>query len=156
MNKMSPEKARQLRDGGSRARPAPFAPQAGTRKHRELRFNHQHPGDIEQARKLLSGLERMEVDAGASHASLSIWYDISDYTLEGLEAALRKQGFHLDESLLTKFMRTFVYFCEETQLRNMRVPQRLIKKSNEIYSKAWDHHPHGDHDDTPQELRHGE
>ena len=35
----------------------------------------------------------------------------------------------------------------------MRMPQRLIKKSNEIYVKAWEHHAHGDHDDTPLELR---
>jgi len=46
-----------------------------------------------------------------------------------------------------------VYFCEETQMRNMRVPERLIKKSHLVYSKAWEHHPHGDRDDTPAELR---
>jgi hypothetical protein len=46
-----------------------------------------------------------------------------------------------------------LYFCEDTQMRNLRQPERLIKKSNEIYVKAWQHHPHGDHDDTPAELR---
>jgi hypothetical protein len=85
--------------------------------------------------------------------SLSIWYEISDYSLEGLEAALVRQGFHLDQSVYSKMMRAVVYFCEETQMRNMRVPERLIKKSHEVYSKAWEHHPHGDHDETPPELR---
>lgn len=156
MSKMSPEKARQLRDGGSRHRPSPFAPQSGMRKHRELRFDQRHPQDVEQARKLLNGLERMDIDIGVTPCSLSIWYDVCDYTLEGLEAALRKQGFHLDNGLINKLLRSLVYFAEETQLRNMRCPERLIKKSNEIYSKAWDHHLHGDHDATPPELRHGE
>ena len=73
----------------------------------------------------------------------------------GLAAALAlvRQGFHLDNSMYSKLMRTVVYFCEETQMRNMRVPERLIKKSHEVYSKAWEHHPHGDHDETPPELR---
>ena len=31
--------------------------------------------------------------------------------------------------------------------------ERLIKQSNEVYIQAWDHHVHGDHDDTPLELR---
>jgi len=35
----------------------------------------------------------------------------------------------------------------------MRCPQRLIKQSHEVYVKAWGAHLHGDHDDTPQELR---
>ncbi len=95
----------------------------------------------------------MDVDDGLAPYSLSIWYEIGDYSMEGLEAALVRQGFHLDNSLYSRLMRTVVYFCEETQMRNLRVPERLIKKSHEVYSKAWEHHPHGDHDDTPPELR---
>ena len=157
MSKMNPEKARELRDekrdGKHRVRPAAFIPQPGTRKHRELRFDRLHPEQVEQARKLLAGLAGMEIDDGPAPFSLSIWYDISDYCLEGLEEALVRQGFHLDSSLYSKLMRALVYFCEETQMRNMRVPERLIKKSHEVYSKAWEHHPHGDHDETPAELR---
>jgi hypothetical protein len=151
--KMTPEKARELRDGHSRHRPSPFAPQPGTRKHRELRFDHIRPEQVDQARKLLAGLEGIEVDAGPEPHSLSLCYELRDYTLEGLETALTKQGFHLDNSIFSKLTRAVVYYCEETQLRNMRVPERLIKKSHEVYSKAWEHHPHGDHDDTPPELR---
>ncbi len=95
----------------------------------------------------------MEVDHGELPNTLSIWYDVGAYTLQGLEAALRKQGFHLSNKLYIKMVRALVYYCEETQLRNMRVPERLIKKSHEVYSKAWDHHLHGDHDETPPELR---
>ena len=157
MSRMTVERARELRDekrdGKHRQRPAAFVPQPGTRKHRELRFDPRHSHEVEQARKLLAGLEGMDIDAGLVPHSLSIWYEISDYSLEGLEAALIRQGFHLDNSMYSRLMRTVVYFCEETKMRNMRVPERLIKKSNEVYSKAWEHHHHGDHDETPPELR---
>lgn len=151
--KMNPEKARELRDGHPRCRPSPFAPQPGTRKHRELRFDHIRPHQVEEVLRLLQGLEGIETEPGERPHSLSIWYELRDYTLEGLETALIRQGFHLDNSLYSKLMRAVVYFCEETQLRNMRVPERLIKKSHEVYSKAWDNRAHGDHDDTPVELR---
>ena len=157
MSRMNPEKARELRDelrdGKVRKRPAAFVPQPGTRKHRELRFDPRYPEQVAEARKLLSGLEGMDIDTGLAPYSLAIWYEISTYSLEGLEAALVRQGFYLDDSLYSKLMRTVVYFCEETQMRNMRVPERLIKKSHEVYSKAWENHPHGDHDETPPELR---
>lgn len=151
---MTPEKARQLRDVGRLRRRPAFAPQPGTRKHRELRFDRLHgESQVEKARRLLSGLEGIDVDAGLTPHSISLWYEVTDYTFEGLEGALRSQGFHLDNSFTQRLVRAFVYYCEETQLRNMRVPERLIKKSHDIYSKAWEHHPHGDHDDTPPELR---
>lgn len=153
MSTMSPEKARQLRDGGSRLRPSPFAPQPGTRKHREIRFDLLHQPDVDRARELLHGLEDLEIDSGLAPCSLSVWYDLRNYTLEGLETALRKQGLHLSDGIFCKLQHAVVYFAEETQLRNMRGPERLLKKSNAIYSKAWDRHPHGDHDETPPDLR---
>jgi hypothetical protein len=80
-------------------------------------------------------------------------YSVLDYSLELIEDALRDAGFHLDSSLYSKLVRALVYFCEETQRHNLESPERLIKKSNEVYIKVYDQHPHGDHDDTPVELR---
>jgi hypothetical protein len=151
---MDVERARRMRDKERGLhRSHPLVPQSGTRKHRELRFNKLRPWQVEQARTLLASLERLDVVPGLLPNSLSVWYDVSDYTMEGLENALIERGFHLENTLYCKMIRALVYFCEDTQLRNMHQPERLIKKSNEIYSKAWDHHPHGDHDDTPVELR---
>jgi hypothetical protein len=156
-SKMSPEKARALRDevqkGHVRHRPSPFAPQPGTRKHRELRFDARHHDEIDQVRTLLEGLEGIDVANGNSPGSLSIWYELHDYTLKGLETALVNQGVHLNNSLHCRLMRMMIAYAEETQLRNMRMPERLIKKSHEVYSRAWDHHLHGDHDDTPPDMR---
>jgi hypothetical protein len=148
------ERARRLRDKERGLhRPHPLAPQTGTRKHRELRFDKLRPWQVEQAQALLAGLAGLEVEPGVLPNSISVWYEVTDYTMEGLENSLIDQGFHLENTLYCKLIRALVYFCEDTQLRNLRQPERLLKKSNEIYSKAWEHHPHGDHDDTPPELR---
>ena len=43
---------------------------------------------------------------------------------------------------------------EDTQLHNMGAPEKRLKRSSqEAYVHAWEHHPHGDHDDTPPEWR---
>ncbi len=152
--RLNPERARQIRDRERGLhRPHALMPQAGTRKHREIRFGKLPPGQVERAFELLTRLDRLEVAPGLLPTSLSVWYDIEDHTMEALETALREAGFKLDCSLYAKLVRALVYYSEETQLRNMHGPQRLLKQSLEVYSKAWEHHPHGDHDDTPPELR---
>ena len=151
---MDVERARLMRDKERGLhRPHALAPQTGTHKHRELRFNKLRSWQIEQARALLETMDGLEVAPGALPNGISVWYEITDYTMEGLENALIDQGFHLENTLYCKMIRALVYFCEETQLRNMRQPERLLKNYNETYSKAWEHHTHGDHDDTPPELR---
>ena len=130
-----------------------FVPTPGTFKRRELRFAALPEGQTLRALTLLRGLDGLRVDSIAGRRALSVSYDIFNYTLEGLEEALTQQGFHLDNSLFCKLMRALIRYCEQTQLHTLRSPQRLIKKSNEVYVKAWDHHLHGDHDDTPPELR---
>lgn len=152
--RLNPERARLLRDKErGLERHHPLAMQPGTRKHREIRFSKMRPGQVEEATRLLEGLDGIVIEPGNVPNGISVWYEISEYTMEGLEAALVDQGFHLENTLYCKMVRALVYYCEDTQLRNMRQPERLIKKSHEVYSKAWDHHPHGDHDDTPVELR---
>jgi hypothetical protein len=151
--KMNPERARLLRDEVRHQRRPALVPQPGTCKHREIRFATLRPGQVEQAWQMLGELEHLRIGTGLLQNSISVWYEISDYTLESLETALVERGFHLENSLYCKLVRAIVYFCEETQRRNLSQPERLIKKSNEVYVKAWEHHPHGDHDDTPPELR---
>lgn len=152
---MTPEKARALRDElQHRCRPRPdLQAHAGSRKQRELHFDNSRPEQVEQVRRLLTGLDDLHIQAGSNAYALSIQYDLTQYTFEGLEKALISQGFLLQNTLYRKVQRSIIYFSEETQLRNMRMPERLLKKSNEVYVKAWEHHPHGDHDDTPTELR---
>jgi hypothetical protein len=152
--RLNPERARILRDKERGLhRPHPLAPQTGSRKHREIRFAKLPPGQAERAMELLTRLERIEVAPGLHAESVSVWYEVTDHTLEALEYSLREHGFHLSNTLYSKLIRALVHYSEDTELRNMNHPERLLKQSHEVYSKAWDHHPHGDHDDTPPELR---
>jgi len=135
-------------------RPHALAPQAGTRKHREIRFcKLKQERQVADAIALLSSQPHLEVAPGTLPNGVSVWYEISDHCMEALETLLVDKGFHLENTLYCKLVRALVYFTEETQRRNMVQPERLIKKSHEVYSQAWEHHPHGDKDETPPELR---
>jgi hypothetical protein len=151
---MNPERARLLRDQErGLSRPHPLAPQAGARKHREIRLCKLKHWQVADALALLAAVPKLEVAPGTQPNGISVWYDIADHCMEALEKMLEDRGFHLENTLYCKLVRALVYFTEETQRRNLAQPERLIKKSHEVYSQAWEHHPHGDHDDTPPELR---
>ena len=150
---MTPERARELAHRVPHTGHAPAVPEHGSIKRREIRFTKLPPGQAKRAAELLSGLEYLEVSGGPHLRGITVRYDLIDYTCEGLEKALRNLGYHLDNSLYCKIVRALVYFTEETQLGNLKAPARLIKQSNQVYIKAYQHHPHGDRDDTPVELR---
>lgn len=127
---------------------------AGLYKEREIRFAMFPPRQADQALKSLRALKGLQVAPhGDREHSLVVGYSVLDFTLEILEEALRDAGFHLENSLYVKLHRAVVYFCEETQRHNVESPERLIKKSNEVYVQVYEHHLHGDHDDTPPEFR---
>lgn len=151
---MNPERARLLRDQERGLhRPHALAPQAGTRKHREIRLCRLKQQQVGEAAALLATLPGLEVAPGIQSNGVAVWYEIADHCMEALERFLEDRGFHLENTLYCKLVRALVYFTEETQRRNLGQPERLIKKSHEVYSHAWENHPHGDHDDTPPELR---
>nr|WP_183637858.1 hypothetical protein [Niveibacterium umoris] len=123
------------------------------RKRREVRFQRLPEGQAERAVQRLSAVPGLAVERGLRRDSIWITYSLVDHSLEEVETLLHSMGFHLDPSLYTRLFNALVRYCEETQLHNLRSPERLIKQSNEVYVKAWEHHLHGDHDDTPAELR---
>ncbi len=129
------------------------APGSGLTKQRELRFKAMPPGQVERAWQALRMLKGLHVERSDRALALIVRYSVLDYSLEVLEDALRDAGFALDNTLYMKLIRALVYFTEETQRHNLVSPERLIKQSNEVYIQAWNHHVHGDHDDTPPELR---
>lgn len=151
---MNPERARQLRDQErGLQRPHAGAPAGDTRKHRELRFCKLKHWQVPEAHALLSALPRLEVGPGAQPNGIAVSYEIADHSMEALEKLLIDRGFHLENTLYCKLVRALVYFCEETERHNLGQPERLIKQSQEVYSHAWEHHSHGDRDETPPELR---
>lgn len=125
-----------------------------TLKLRELVFSSEPAGQAERAFELLSGLDDLRVERSSHPNSLCIAYSLLDYSLEHLELALVKEGFSFDESTLDQIGKKLIYYREEVEYHNLNVPQRPSKeRRREIFVKAYEHHLHGDHDDTPPELR---
>ena len=89
---------------------------------------------------------------GPGGNTLVVRYHICEYTLEGLETALASQGFHLDNSLMSKLKRALAYFCESVQRSNVAANEPDIK-SQQAFMKVYERHLHGDRDDTPEEWR---
>jgi len=121
-------------------------------KNREIVFHALPSGQAERARILLEGLEGLMVMEGPRGNTLLVRYHICEYTLEGLETALASQGFHLDNSVMSKLKRALAYFCESVQRSNVAANEPDIK-SQQAFMKVYESHLHGDRDDTPEEWR---
>lgn len=123
-------------------------------RHQDLYFADEPAGQLERAYALLSGLDKLKTEKTSDANRLRIHYSVRDYSLAGLEGALKKAGFCFKETLLNKIARTLIYYCEDVQQHNLSTPEHLTKQQNPtLFAKVYDKHPHGDHDDTPIELR---
>lgn len=123
-------------------------------KQRDIIFSAAPPGQVERAYQLLSGLPNCEVEYGNTPNTLRVSYNLHNYTLEGLENGLTKEGFTLDHNLLHSIGRKIIYYCEDTACHNLDIPMHPTKKNErEVFVNAYGHEPHGDSDDTPAELR---
>jgi hypothetical protein len=124
------------------------------RKKREILFAKFPPGQVPEAADDLSHIDAVDVVPKFEKRSVGVAYDLSDHTLQELDEHLIDKGYHLDNTLLSKLTRALIYYVEETQLHNIGAPEKRLKRSSqEAYVQAWEHHPHGDHDDTPPEWR---
>ncbi len=136
-------------------RPAATAQQAAAiRKQRSILFAKFPPDQVPDAFRLLGTLRDLELERREQQRALGVAYDLHQHCLQELEGTLEDQGYHLDNTLMSKMMRALIYYVEETQLHNLDAPSRVLKRSqSEAYTHAWERHPHGDHDDTPPEWR---
>jgi hypothetical protein len=55
-------------------------------------------------------------------AVVGVAYDLHHHCLQELEGTLEDQGYHLDNTLMSKMMRALIYYVEETQLHNLDAP----------------------------------
>jgi len=124
-------------------------------KQRVLMFADEPANQIEQAFLLLSGLDNLQVENGPTSNSLLIRYSVEHYSLEGLEKALIKEGFTFNYGWLSKLKNGFIHYCEDVQYHNLKSPEpRTKNNSQEVFVKAYEHHPHGDHDYTKAPTSH--
>ncbi len=123
-------------------------------KERLLVFSDKPADQVEQAYLLLAGLKNFEVERGPAHHSLRIRYSVVHYSLEGLQNALQKEGFVFNFSLLDRIKNTLVHYCEDVQYHNLKTPEpRTKNNAQEVFIKAYEQHPHGDHLDVPPESQ---
>jgi len=124
------------------------------KKNREILFSKFPPGQVPEAAGDLQALEALAVEPRFEKRSLGVHYDLQQHTLRELDDHLIDKGYHLDNTLMSKLTRALIYYVEETQLHNIGAPEKRLKRSaQEAYVQAWEHRPHGDHDDTPPEWR---
>lgn len=121
-------------------------------KHRDIVFSALPLEQASQAARLLNRIDGVESLVFASQNRIAVQYHIDQHTLLELETRLQEAGFHLDNSIMQKIKRALVHYCEEVHYDNQTIPEHNIK-SRDVYVRVWDNHPHGDHDDTPEELR---
>jgi hypothetical protein len=123
-------------------------------KERLLIFSKDPPNQLFSVYMLLVGLDNFHVEMGPQPNSLLIRYSIEHYSLEALEKALVREGFRLQSSFLGNIRKQMIHYCEDVQYHNLKTPEpRTKNNSQEIFVKAYELHPHGNHDDTPKELR---
>jgi hypothetical protein len=121
-------------------------------KTREIAFHALPPGQAARARELLHGLDDIEANLGVDDKVLVVRYNVMHYTLDGLEAALVEQGFHLDNSLMQKLKRALARFCESVQRENVAINAPDVK-SQKVFARVYEQQVHGDKDETPEEWR---
>ena len=123
-------------------------------KQRDIVFSAEPPGQAERACQLLVGLPNCTVECGDTPNTLRISYNLYNYTLEGLENSLTAEGFSLDHGILHSIGRKIIYYCEDPPCHNLDIPMHPTKQNgSEVFVKAYEHRSHGDHDETPPELR---
>ncbi|MDO8311357.1 MAG: hypothetical protein Q7T25_05400 [Sideroxyarcus sp.] len=123
-------------------------------KERVLVFGDDPANQVDQALLLLGGLNNFQAEKGPLPNSLQIRYSIEHYSLEGLEKALIKEGFNFKYSPLGKLTKSLIHYCEDVQYHNLNTPEpRTKNNAQEVFVKAYEQHPHGDHDDTRQDQR---
>ncbi|MDD2702263.1 MAG: hypothetical protein PHH36_13650 [Sideroxydans sp.] len=122
------------------------------KKERLLTFTAEPADQLEQAYLLLSGLRNFEVTRDTKPNTLRIRYSVEHYSLEGLQKALQREGFHFNYSLLERLRNTLYHYCEDVQYHNLKTPEpRTKNNAQEVFVKAYEQHPHGDHVELPQE-----
>lgn len=129
-------------------------PASDLKKHRDILFAKFPPGQVPEAANDLQRLDEVEAAPRVEKRAVGVTYELETHTLLELETHLEDKGYHLDNTLMSKLTRALIHYVEDTQLHNLGAPEKRLKRSSqEAYVQAWEHHPHGDHDDTPPEWR---
>lgn len=84
---------------------------------------------------------------------LVVSYSLLTHTLQHILQQLQACQTPLHDNALQHWHLKLLVFSEEVQLSNLSTPAPDTK-GVQAFSRLYQHHPHGDYDDTPEELRH--
>jgi hypothetical protein len=87
--------------------------------------------------------------------TLNLTYDLATITLEQIETALQEVGFHLDNSLISRFRRALYYFTEENERSNRGLSKLTCSHgcAIKIFAAQYRATKHGCRDPRPEHLR---
>lgn len=98
-------------------------------KRREICFCslHADPDQAHSAVFIVNDLKGIIISHALDNNCIQLAYDLGQINLEEIEEILRNEGFHLDNSILSKIKRSIIHYCEETCQENFK-DEQLIKE----------------------------
>ncbi len=110
------------------------------------------PQQVEGASLFLREHFGMQVLPLPHLSRLILVYDLPHQQLGHILACLQQAGIQLADNWWLRMHQRLICYSEEVQLDNMGC-HVCATKGREVYCQLYQQHPHGDHDDTPEELR---
>ena len=104
------------------------------------------------AARLLGALPGITVSPDAAPGRLTVHYTLPQHSLPQLLALLQQAGIGLASHPLHRLHYHLLCYCEQVQLDNLHTPP-VCTKGQAAFCQLYHQHPHGDRDDTPEELR---
>lgn len=123
-------------------------------KQREIAFCtlHPDPHQTESAAGSLRGLQGVLDTQPLGNGLLRVTYDISLVTLELISKLLEKEGYHLDNSLLTRLKNALYFYTEETERANLGIAEE--NATVKLFIDHYHRRRHGCRDERPKHWRH--
>jgi len=119
-------------------------------KYRTLHLAREQ--DTEPAARLLHALPGVTAHILGLPRQLLIGYALSEHSLAEVVQQLQQADIALDQHPWLRWRLVLQLYSEAVQLHNLAEPV-CSYRHREVFSRLYQHHPHGDHDGTPEEWR---
>lgn len=124
-----------------------------TRKKRDIRFCRLHPEHRQaySAAIVVGDMPGVYESSALTDHQLQVGYDLARISLQQIETDLQDQGYHLDNSLLSKLKRALYYYTEENERTHLGL--RGPEANTQVYVNRYQRLPHGCRDERPEHWR---
>lgn len=124
-------------------------------KRREIVFAELHPdpNQAHSAAELLKDVEGILEVSAKTPTVLAVEYNVLALSLEHIETALNRCGFHLCSKLIYKIARALYYYTEENQREINGCTEEDHNSTRNIFINRYQHREHGCADHRPEHWR---